>query len=126
MKLAIQDGMLPGRDLAEKLDHAAGLGFEGVEVGGGMLLKHYEDVARAFEGHSVKLSTICSGYTGCIIDASKAGREQAASDIMRLLEAGGALGAVGLISVPCFGGPTLPDLSPWKDARALERELLVD
>lgn len=126
MKLSIQDGMLPGRDLAEKLDRAALLGFEGVEVGGRMLLRQFEETARAFEGHPVRLSSICSGYTGCLIAASKEEREQASSEIMRLLEAGGALGAVGLISVPCFGAPTLPDLSPWKDAPTLERALLVD
>ncbi len=126
MKLSVQDGMVPGRCLAEKLDNAAAYGFEGVEIGGGVLLHQFDEVARAFEGHSVKLSTICSGYGGSIIDASKEQRDRASADIARLLEAGGQLGAVGLICVPCFGGPKLPDMSPWKTAEEAERDLLVE
>lgn len=126
MKLAVQDGMLPGRCLREKLDNAAACGFEGVEIGGWALLNQFEEVARAFEDHPVKLSTICSGYGGSLVDASKEQRDRAVTDIARLLEADGQLGAVGLICVPCFGGPKLPDLAPWKTAETLECDLLVD
>ena len=60
------------------------------------------------------------------MDAAKAERDLAAGDVVKLLKAGGQLGAVGLICVPCFGGPKLPDLSPWKTAQELEIELVVD
>lgn len=126
MKLAVQDGMLPGRCLREKLDNAAAYGFSGVEVGGGALLNQFDEVAAAFDGHPVKLSTICSGYAGSLVDASRQERDRAAADIARLVQAGGQLGAVGLICVPCFGGRKLPDLSPWKTAESLELDLLVD
>jgi sugar phosphate isomerase/epimerase len=126
MKLAVQDGLLPGRCLREKLDNAAAYGFEGVEIGGWALLNAFDDAARALEGHPVKLSTICSGYGGSLVDASKAERDRAVTDMARLLEAGGKLGAVGLICVPCFGAPKLPDLSPWRTAESLELDLVVD
>jgi sugar phosphate isomerase/epimerase len=126
MKLAIQDGMLPGRTLAEKLDNAAAYGFQGIEIGGGAILAQFDEIARALEGHPVRLSTICSGYAGCLIDASKAERDRAVSDMIHLLDAGARLGAVGLICVPCFGGPRLPDLTPYMTAAALETELLAD
>jgi len=126
MKLSVQDGMLPGRGLSEKLDNAAKYGYDAIEIGGAILLTNFDSVARAFEGHPVRLSSICSGFGGCLLDASRAERDRAVSDIQRLIEAGGRLGAVGLIAVPCFGGPRIADLSPWKDARSLEIEMLVE
>ncbi len=126
MKLAVQEGMLPGRSLMERVDRAAEYGFEGVELGGDRLCERFEEVARVFEDHAVNVSTICSGYGGCLLDPDKVQRDRAVEDIQRLLEAGGRLGAVGLICVPVFGGPRLPDLSPLKPTRTLEMDLLVD
>lgn len=126
MKLSVQEGLLPGRCLAEKLDRAAACGFDGVELGGAGLCERYDEVARAFSGHAIRVSTICSGYGGCLLEADKAQRVRACEDIERLLTAGGELGAVGLISVPLFGGPRLPDLSPMISVRDLELNLLVD
>ncbi|MBI4558059.1 MAG: hypothetical protein HY706_10805 [Candidatus Hydrogenedentes bacterium] len=34
MRLAVQDGRLPGRSFCEKLDQAEAYGFEGIEPGG--------------------------------------------------------------------------------------------
>ena len=34
MKIALQEGLLPGESLAEKLDFAESLAIEGLEVGG--------------------------------------------------------------------------------------------
>jgi len=126
MKLSVQEGLLPGDSFGEKLDHAAAYGFDGIEPGGAALLDRLDEVTAALENHPVKLSTICSGYRGSLVDASKAERDQAVGDITRLLEVGGQLGAVGLICVPCFGGPKLPDLSPWRNAETLELDLVVD
>ncbi|HOZ47265.1 MAG TPA: sugar phosphate isomerase/epimerase family protein [Candidatus Hydrogenedentes bacterium] len=126
MKLSVQEGMLPGRCLEEKLDRAAALGFDGIELGGGGLRNGFDTVQRALAGHSVRVSTICSGYRGCLLDADKAQRDLAVTDIEVLLQAGGALGAVGLITVPLFGGPRLPDLSPLRNVGDLETDLLVE
>ena len=117
---------MPGRSFGEKLDNAAAYGFEGIEPGGGTVLECFDEMARTLENHQVNISTICSGYGGCLLDSSKAERDHAVADIVRLLEAGGRLGAVGLICVPCFGGPKLPDLAPWKTAEVLELDFLVE
>jgi len=124
--LAVQEGLLPGRSLLEKVDNAAKYGFDGVELGGGWLLDRPDEVQRAFDRHHVRLSSICSGYKGCLLDPVKAEREKAVADMKRLLQIGGELGATGLIFVPLFGGPRIADLSPYKNAVELEHELLAE
>ena len=44
MKIALQEGLLPGDSLAEKLDFAESLNIEGLEVGGRSRL--YDHVER--------------------------------------------------------------------------------
>ena len=126
MKLAVQEGLIPGRCLAEKLDLAASCGFEGVEVGGAGLLDRTDEVLKAIENHPVAVSSICAGFRGCPLGAAKSERDLAFADMKDLLQLGGELGAVGLIFVPVFGPPRLPDLSPWKRAEAMEQEMLVE
>jgi sugar phosphate isomerase/epimerase len=126
MRLAVQDGMLPGRSLTEKLDNAASLGFEGVELWGTSLLTDPDPIVQAFDGHDMAVSTICAGYGGCLLSPEKAERDRAVADMKQLLTVGGELGAVGLIFVPVFGRPQIADLSPYKTAEALERDLLVE
>ena len=42
MTLAVQEGMVPGRCLDEKLDHAAGCGFEGIKLLGDGLCERFD------------------------------------------------------------------------------------
>ncbi len=127
MRLAVQEGLLPGRSLAERLVAAEELGFEGVELWGRGLLDRLSEVRDAFSTVRVGVSTICSGYRGDLLSPERGERELAMCDIARLLEAAAELGAVGVIVVPTFGGPKLPDLSPlYRDVREVERSLLVE
>lgn len=126
MKLAAQDGLLPGRTLAQKMDNAAKYGFDGIELGGRWLLERADEVMRATENHPIKVAAICSGFRGCLLDSVKAERDKAVEDMERLLQLGGQVGATGLIFVPLFGGPKLTDLSPYKSPIELEHELLAE
>jgi len=128
VKLACQDSMVSGRDLNEKFDKIEQYGFEGVEVWGAQLLddKTLSELERALEGRGLKVSTICAGYGGCLLDSDTEQRELAVNDIKRLLDIGGKIGAVGLITVPVFGPPRIPDLRPLASATKLELDLLVE
>jgi len=126
VKLACQEGLVSGRSFSEKLDKLAEYGFEGVEVWGHDLADREKELAKALDGHDVKLSTVCAGYGGCLLDADPAVRQTAIDGIKALLDVGGRLGAVGLIVVPVFGPPRLPDVSPLRTAVELEKELLVE
>ena len=126
MKLACQEGLVPGDGLPQKLEVLEKAGYEGIEFGGGGIADRYEEIVEACASSTVKPSTICAGYGGCPLDSDPASREKASKDIERLLEIAGAIGAVGLIVVPIFGPPRIGDLSPWKTAIELEKDLLVD
>jgi sugar phosphate isomerase/epimerase len=125
MKLACQEGMVPGKTLEEKLDNLARWGYEGLEVLGHQLRDRVKEIRKATSKGSVKVSTICTGYSGCLLGAEKSERELAVSEVKELLSIGAELGAVGLIVVPVFGVSRLPDLSPFAGAVELERRLLL-
>jgi sugar phosphate isomerase/epimerase len=65
--------------------------------------------------------------SGALLDPDPAVRA-AAKDLMReRLELAATLGAVGVLTVPQFGSaPRLPDLSPYRSAADLERELFAE
>ncbi|MGH7144048.1 MAG: sugar phosphate isomerase/epimerase family protein [Planctomycetota bacterium] len=126
MKLGIQEGLLPGQTLREKVLNAEQLGFEGLEIHGRGLTERIGEVEQALKGTRVKFSTICAGFGGCPLDADKGERDKAWNDIGDLLVTAGKLGAVGLIMVPIFGPPRIKDLSPWMDAITLEKNLYVE
>ena len=126
MKLAAQEGLVPGASLEEKLDKLAAWGYEGVEFwGSDWLVQNAASVRNIVEKAGLKVSTVCAGYRGSVLDPDPNGRKQAVEDIKARLTAAAELGAVGLIFVPIFGPPKLPDLTPYKSAVDLERELLL-
>jgi sugar phosphate isomerase/epimerase len=125
LKLACQEGMAVGASLPERLDTLAAAGYEGIEFGGAQLWDRVEEILKATAHHPVKPATICAGYRGCPLEANKKERDQASEDIHRLLQTAGELGMVGLIMVPVFGGPRIPDLSPLATTTQLEKDLLL-
>jgi sugar phosphate isomerase/epimerase len=126
VKLAAQEGMVPGASLLEKMEALAQFGYEGMEFGGHNLPGREKEIARAAERSGIKVASICAGYPGCLLSPDPAVRQQAVDGIKTLLAAGGQIGCVdGLIMVPIFGGPQLPDLSPMTTARELEHHLIV-
>lgn len=125
MKLASQENLIPGATLQEKLAKMESYGFEGVEFWGKGISDRMDEIKEALASSSVKASTICAGYGGCLLDPKKEERKRAVEDIRTLLEVGAQLGVVGLITVPIFGGARLPDLSPYRQAVEMEKELLV-
>lgn len=125
MKLACQEGLAVGNSLPEKLDNLAAAGYEGIEFWGSNLWERVDEIKKATANHTVKPSSICAGFRGCPLDADKSERDKASADMHRLLETAGELGMVGLIMVPVFGGPRIPDLSPLASAVQLEKDLFV-
>jgi sugar phosphate isomerase/epimerase len=126
MKLAAQEELLPGRTLEERFFAAERIGFEGVELFGPGIRGRMKEIKDALFTVKVKVSTIRSGHRGELLSPNPEERERAASMIGDLLAAAAELGAVGVIVVPTFGGPKLPDLSPlYASVWELERALLV-
>jgi sugar phosphate isomerase/epimerase len=126
MKLACQENMVPGATLTEKLAKLEDWGYQGVELQGRDLRERVSEVKQALKGRKIKASSICAGYRGCLLDPDPAQRAQAMNDIKDLLVIGGQLGVVGLILVPIFGPPRLPDARPLFDAREFERKMFLE
>ena len=125
MKLSCQEGIVPGRDLNERLDNLAKYGFEAIEFRGSDLFGRGEEILKATSGHQIKPSSISVGYRGCLLSDEKNERELAVSDIKQLLLIAKEIGALGLVTVSIVGETQVDDLSPYRNQRQLEEELLV-
>lgn len=126
MKLACQEGLVPGEDLKGKLANLERYGYEGIEFGGRGLAGREDEIIGATRDSAVKPSTICAGFRGCPLSPDREERETAIEDVKKLLEVSANIGGSGLIFVPIFGPPRIPDLSPYKTDLELERELLLE
>lgn len=128
MKIASQLHLLPGSTVLEKFEKGKEIGFDGIEVWGKKLIEEpstVDEYLKASEKSGLKISTICAGYRNFLLDGTRQERERAREDIKKLLQIGNAFKAIGLIVVPVFGPPKIPDLSPYKDVISLEKELLL-
>ena len=129
MRIACQEGLLPGRDFAEKLHNAEAFGFDAVELDGGALNEEAgrAERRRAFAGSRVQASSICGGIHNRHIDVDPAERARARETLKRQLHNAAELGALGPIFVPIFAGPNrMPDLRPFRGRWDLCRALCVE
>ncbi len=123
LNLSSQDGVIPGKDLPEKLAKMEKWGFDGFEVWGSDLDKRVASIQDAMKNSKLRISAICAGYGGAPIADNMAERQKAIDSIKRILTAAGELGATGLIIVPAFNGQTNLDN---KEGRKVLLELLAD
>ena len=110
LKLSFQEGIAPGKSLAEKLDYMEKLGIVGFEPGGGNLAKRVNEISQALNGRNIKVSAICAGFSGFILAEDPAVKAQFDSTMRDIVAAAGQLGSTGVIMVPAFNGqkPCLP------------------
>ncbi len=108
LKLSSQLGIIPGKDLAEKLATMEKWGFDGVELPGDVVgnEKKYQD---ALKNTKLKYSAICGAAfcaNGDIVSDVVEKRAPAVEGIKRALTSAGAVGSTGVIFVPAFNGQT--------------------
>jgi sugar phosphate isomerase/epimerase len=106
LKLSSQLGIIPGRDLQEKLATMEKWGFDGVELGGDVVgnEKKYAD---AFKNTKLKVSAICWGsHDGDLVSNVVAKRAGGIDALKQAVTSAGALGSTGVIYVPAFNGQT--------------------
>lgn len=108
LKLSSQLGIIPGKDLQEKLAKMEKWGFDGVELGGDVVgnEKKYED---ALKNTRLKVSAICGGdgcATGGLVSDEVEKRTPTLEAIKQVLTSAGAVHAPAVIYVPAFNGQT--------------------
>lgn len=126
MRLAIQEDMLPGRSAHDRFLCARDLGFQGVEVWGLGLTERVPELAAAAAAAAsgLSISAVNHGSQGSLLDPYPLAREHALALLRQSVVNGVDLGASGVIIVPHFGPPLLPDLGPFKSPESLGHELL--
>lgn len=122
LKLASQDGRIPGANLAEKVRKLQDWGGVGLEVGGGGLPGRVKEIKDALRGTNVNMAAICAGFRGVPISHDPESRKQAIESCKEILTAAGELESTGLIIVPAFNGQT--ELNNKEGRKILLEEVL--
>ena len=131
MKIALQTGLIPGVNGADKAKWARDHGVEALEVsafGGGLEAMKRE--AELING-TLPISSVCGNAAPDgsasfhFLNPDKAMRRASIDGSAGILKFCGEVGAVGQIVPPIFGGPVVPDLSPWKTPLEIEEELMI-
>ncbi len=123
-KVAIQEDMLTGPSLEDRFAQASDLGLRGIEFWSEGLPKQAAEIERLSGQRSVVASSINNGRRSRFLDPDADEREHAMSELSEAIELAGRIGADGVVFVPHFFDPLLPDLSPYKTAVELELALL--
>lgn len=127
MRLAIQETLVPGKTLLEKLRKLEKYGFEGIEIWGSDIIQRVGEIKSALSSSKIRFSTVCSGYSGDLLGPDRKSRELAVEGIKERLKVCAELGGVGVITVPTFGGPKIPHLPPrHSEVYKIEKEILVE
>ena len=126
MKIALQEGLLPGSTLDEKLDFAESMQVEGLEISGRGPAGRIDELDSALRNRDIRLVSLCGQGTFDFLDPDPAKRSHSIAEAKENLDVCGHFGAVGLILPPIFGPPRIPDLSPLADAITLEMQLLTE
>ena len=124
MPIAIQEDLLTGSTMLEKFRHAQSLGVEGVELWGAGLTGKVPEVVEAMLETGVLAAAVNHGAQGDLLAADPHEREAALVQLRQSVMNAVDVGAAGVVFVPHFGAPVLPDLSPWMNAAELEAEML--
>lgn len=129
MKLAIQHTLLPGDTLTEKFQHAAGYGFDGIELAAwgfdGPMWEHADVIQRAIQASGMTISSLCTQRTDDLIHPDAAERANRAAGLVQYLRLADGLGAAGVVALPVRKDVRLPDLSPVADEHNLITQLTL-
>lgn len=123
-QIAIQEDMLPGPTLQDRYQQAADLGLQGIEFWSQTLPGQADLIERLNGTGGVVTASINHGRRSRFLDPDPAERERAMAELREAISLAGRVGAAGVVFVPHFFEPLLPDLSPFMDPVKLEYALL--
>lgn len=126
MRFAVQENLVSGKSFAEKVNNIQVCGYEGMELNGEGLKGRIKEIKAGLHNSGISATAICGGYKFGLLYPDSKDREQSRREIKELLALGSEVGVEGVIIVPIFHGPLVPDLSPWKSSAVIEKELLIE
>ena len=125
MPLAIHEDALPGRTLLDKCRRAEELDIAGVAFDAAGLSDRAEAIAEALVATGRRAAAIHMGRYDGYLSPLPAEREAAISHLRETMACAVDLEAAHVIVVPHYGGPRMPDLTPYRSPFELESEMLV-
>jgi sugar phosphate isomerase/epimerase len=133
MKVALQLGLIPGASTSDKAKWARDHGVEGLELSAftGKGMDGFYSTADEING-VVPICSVCgnadlegnSAFN--FLHPEKAKRRASIEGTKAILKFCGEVGAVGQIVPPIFGGPAVPDLTPWMTPLQIEDALMLE
>ena len=124
-KLAVQESLLPGATVDQRLAGARELGFAGVEFAAANLDDRIDEIHAALTMHDLAAAGIHMGRADGWLAADMPTRDQAADSLRRALACALDLEAAYVSFAPQYGASDLPDLTPFASAMDLQKELLI-
>ncbi|MBO3801942.1 MAG: sugar phosphate isomerase/epimerase [Thermoproteota archaeon] len=128
MKFSAQENLVPGDGLRKKAQLLEEIGYDGIEIWGREEVgSNINQIKDELSTTKIRVSTICGGHPGDLLSPDIKEREKALEGVIKRLNWANDLGAVGVIMVPTFGSPKVPNLAPlFKSQVELEEKLLVE
>ena len=105
-RISSQEGIIPGKDLKEKLDNLEKWGFDGLEFWGGGLRERISAIKAEMKSRPLAMSATCAGFQGALMSDQTSEREKAMRTTKEILSVAGELGSTGTIVVPAFNYQT--------------------
>lgn len=124
-KLSIQEGLLPGNTVEERLAAAGQLNIDAVEFSTLNLDARLPRIAEALDANDIKASGINMGRQDGCLSADAARRAQTVDALREALTCALDLEADYVTFVPQCGESDLPDLTPYASPIELQKELLI-
>lgn len=118
MKIATQNQAFFPENILEKFRYIKGMGFDGYEIDGKLLVDNLAEVKAAIQETGLPVTSACGGYDGWIGDFIEERRLNGLAQITRILEALAEVGGKGIV-VPAAWGMFTFRLPPMKSPRSL-------
>lgn len=125
MLIGCAEQLIPEENIEAKFEQAAIMGFNSLDLIGIDLRQKADRIHQAAASTGVKVGAIYSRLPNPLLHPEPATRREVLNALKDRLDGAAAVNAVGVILVPVFGKPLLPDLRPLFSVRKLEEELLV-
>ncbi len=123
MLLAVSENMIPGAGYGEKLRFLRDHGYDGIELFPDIAAQETAELKQAMTETGIAAPSM-RGRTRDLLAADPAARQAQIESLKGVCALAEDFGVRAIIIVPVFGGPNVPDLTPWRSAIELEEALL--
>ncbi len=125
MKLAIQESLLGGNTLSERLTTAKEAGLAGVEFTAQGLSARVPEIAQALYQQGLQAAGVHMGRIDGYISPELDAREAAIGALREALADASDIGAAHVIFVPHYGALKMPNLQPYRSPIELTGEMMI-